>query len=129
MKITKHLILYLFGIGVVMFFFIFLLTTNLIGNDVKEKCQLAQYKYGGDCVEALSRYLDDGSNDFHTRNSAIWALGQLGDKRALPTLEKYYTGEEKDREPLNEMISQYELKKAINLINSGFNLTSIFWRY
>jgi len=53
----------------------------------------------------------------------------LGDSRALPTLQKYYTGNIPNREPLDGVISQYELKKAINLTSGGVNLTAIFWRY
>jgi hypothetical protein len=56
------------------------------------------------------------------RNSAIWALGQLGDGRALPALERYYMGIIPDREPFDEMISQYELNKALHLAKGGTNI-------
>ena len=66
--------------------------------------------------------------DFRTRNYAIWSLGQLGDKQALPALEKFYTGNIPEREPYDEGISQYELKKAIALLQGGANVTAVVWR-
>lgn len=124
----KNLILYLGAVGVGVFFLIFLTTCTIIGSGVKEKCRLAQEKYSGDCVEALMVFLEDENNAFRERNSAIWALGQLGDKRALPVLEKYYTGEISDKEPLDQGLSQYELKKAIKLTEGGINLSAFAWR-
>ncbi|MDD4026597.1 MAG: HEAT repeat domain-containing protein [Candidatus Shapirobacteria bacterium] len=73
--------------------------------------------------------LEDENRGFRARNSAIWALGQLGNPNSLPTLQKFYTGNIPDREPLDKTISQYELKKAINLTSGGKNITAIFWRY
>jgi hypothetical protein len=89
-KQTKNLIIYILGLGLIIFFFFFVLSTSIIGYSVKAKCQIAQAKYPGDCVEALISYLEDKNNDFRSRNSAIWALGQLGDSRSLPVLKKYY---------------------------------------
>ncbi|MFH1781393.1 MAG: HEAT repeat domain-containing protein [Patescibacteria group bacterium] len=128
MKINKNIIIYVVAIGVGVFFFLFLSTCTLIGTHVKQKCEIAQAKYEGDCVEALSTLVDDEKNDYETRNSAIWALGQLGDERGLVVLNKYYTGDIPDREPLDEGISQYELKKAIKLDEGGFNATAFVWR-
>jgi len=55
-------------------------------------------------------------------------LGQLGDSRALPVLQGYYTGNIPSKESLDKTISQYELEKAIKLTSGGFNVTAIFWR-
>ena len=108
-----------------LFTFMFIVTCTLIGLDVNQRCEIAQDKYKGDCVEALSAYLSDENNSYKSRNSAIWALGQIGDKRALPVLESYYTGEIPNKEPINETVSQYELKKAIKLVSGGFNATKL----
>jgi len=108
--------------------FIFLITATWIGFSVREKCELAKGKYEGDCTEAMSQYLDDVHNPIGERNHMIWALGQLGEPEALPILEKYYTGVIPDREPWNDVISQYELKKAIKLARGGFNATAWVWR-
>jgi hypothetical protein len=124
----KKLMLYLIGIGVFFFFLFFLATSIQIGYSVKKHCKIAQEKYPGDCVEALIFFLNDENNDFRSRNSAIWALGQLGDNRALPVLEKYYTGNIPPRGSLGSAISQYELKKAINLASGGLNISAFVWR-
>jgi len=127
-NIIKNLILYGGAIGLVTFFFFFLITCTWIGYSVKTDCQNAQKRYEGTCTEALSQFLDDESNPFEDRNSAIWSLGQLGETEALPILEKYYTGNIPDREPLDQTISQYELRKAIKLVKSGVNLGAWVWR-
>lgn len=100
-----------------------------IGLEVKNSCNKAQREFTGNCVEALMYFVDDQSQSFQDRNTAIWSLGQLGDPQALPVLEKYYTGDIPEREPLTEMISQYELKKAINLVKGGQNISAPFWRW
>jgi len=114
-------------LGVGFFILMFLITSTWIGVSVEEKCKVAQGKYLGDCVDALIETLDDGDNSYRERNGAIWALGQLGDKRAMETVEKYYTGDIPSREPYDEGLSQYEMKKALNLINGGINLTHPVW--
>lgn len=122
-------IMYLGAIAASTFVFFFVITSSWIGYDVKSHCQSAQLQYEGDCVDALIQVLDDKHQSFRTRNSAIWALGQLGNSKALPILESYYTGSIPDRESLDSTISQYELKKAIKLVGGGFNLTAIVWRH
>ncbi len=97
-----------------------------IRHDVDVRCHAAQHRYGGDCVTALMTLLDDEDQDFTSRNGAIWALGQLDDRRALPTLRSYYTGHIPAHEPWNATISQYELKKAIRHLNGEFNITRPF---
>ncbi|MFZ2024870.1 MAG: HEAT repeat domain-containing protein [Microgenomates group bacterium] len=122
-------VLHLGAIGVSVFLLFFVICCVWIGYDVKQQCQTASRTYGGDCVTALSTLLSDEHRGFRERNNAIWALGQLGDSRAYPLLSNMYTGNIPDREPLDTMISQYELKKAVALTNGGFNMTAVFWRY
>lgn len=128
-KSIKQKLFFLGAVGFSIFLLFFVMTSIWIGYDVKNHCQEAKRDYGGDCVEALITLLNDENKGFRARNSAIWALGQLGDSRALPVLQSYYTGNIPSREPLDKSISQYELKKAINLTSGGFNATAIFWRY
>jgi hypothetical protein len=129
-KTIKEKLFYLFAIGVSIFFLFFFITNVWIGHEAKRLCQEAQWEYRKtDCVEALIATLDDEHQGYRTRNHAIWALGEFGDSRALPTLQKYYTGKIPNREPLDETISQYELKKAVNLANGGLNITAWAWRW
>lgn len=125
----KNPFLFLLSLGLSLFILFFVVTSSWIGYDIKSKCRESKADYGGNCTQALISLLKDENRSFNSRNSAIWALGQIGDSTALPVLQSFYTGYIPDREPLNEMISQYELQKAIKLTNGGFNLTAIFWKY
>src|SRR3989339_255917 len=123
-KIDKNLVGYITGVGILLFLFVFFITCTQIGYDVKKRCQLAQSKYGGECVDALMSQIADNSSQ-SGKNNAVWALGQLGDKKALPFLEQYDTGEEiLTYGKWDEGISQYELRKAIKLLKSEFNLSA-----
>ncbi len=115
-------------IGLAAAAFIFLGSCLQIGLTVRQQCQQAQQSYAGDCVESLTALLEDETQSYKLRNRAVWSLGQLGDSRALPVLENYYTGQIAPRESLDEAISQHELKKAINLTSGGFNMTAWVWR-
>jgi len=130
MKKYQKIILFLIIIGLAAFAALFFVSTAIIGKSVYQKCEYAQTKYEGDCVEALIAFLqDDVQNYSNERNSAIWALGQLGDSRALPVLKEYYTGYTKGkREGLSDGLSQYELYKAIKLLEGAFNAGAWVWR-
>ena len=65
---------------------------------------------GADRVEALIAIVDSDAFSREERNRAVWALGQIADPRAIPVLEKHYTGEPCDH---TQYLCQYELKKAI----------------
>jgi hypothetical protein len=119
---------YFAAVGLSIFLLFFIITCSWIGHEVRSRCKEAKREYGGDCVEALATVLKDENHSFRERNSAIWALGQLGDSRALPVLRNYYTGNIPPREPLDKVISQYELEKAIKLANGGFNISALIWR-
>jgi len=128
MKNLKQTFFYVAAIGVSSILLFLFIGASWIGYEVKNQCQEAQGEYEGDCVEALSSLLQDQTQKFRARNDTVWALGQLGDNRALPILKNYYTGNIPLREPLDQTISQYELKKAINLTSGGLNITAFFWR-
>jgi len=125
----RKLFLYAIALGIGGFFLFFITTCLYIGTQVDDRCQYAMSEYDGDCVESLISLLNDESNGYRTRNSAIWALSQLGDSRALLVLQSYYTGDIPEREPLDQSLSQYELKKAINLTSGGFNMGAWVWRW
>lgn len=128
-KKIKQPIIFGSTIGLSIFLLFFVITCTWIGYDVKNQCRQAKNDYGGNCNQALIKLLQDKDRSFSSRNSAIWALGQLGDSSSLPILKSFYTGNIPNREPLNQTISQYELQKAIKLVDGGTNLTAIFWRY
>ena len=98
---------------------------------VKKVCGMATRKYPGDKVEALMMFVETKENSYRAdlysaNNHAFWALGQLGDKRALPFLRNLLTGE-----PCNHKtnICQGEIKEAIQkLERNQFNLPKFLWR-
>jgi hypothetical protein len=79
--------------------------------DAHEHGARATEDFPGDEVEALSALVQSQQRTLAERNHAVWALGQIGDSRALPVLETFYTGQpcQHDR-----FICQKELRKAID---------------
>jgi hypothetical protein len=98
---------------------------------IKKTCGMATRKYPGDNVEALMMFVESKDNiyDAHryrANNHAFWALGQLGDKRALPFLRNLLTGEPCNHET---NLCQGEIKEAIQkLERKQFNLPKFLWR-
>lgn len=107
--------------------FAFIITIYLVlFFEVRDICRSAQKEYKSDCVVSLLKVLDEDNETIKQKNDAIWALGQLADKRALKKLEYMFVADYPDREPLDKVISNYEIEKAIRWIENG-NLTS--WMY
>lgn len=100
----------------------------IIYKEVQTTCTTATQKYKKTtCVESLIGVLESDTATPKEKNDAIWALGQMADKRALPTLKAMYKGVPDGREPLNEVVSQYEIAKAIKWCEEG-NLTHYMYR-
>ena len=62
--------------------FAFVLLSLIIGYHVRAAATRAIAEYPGDRVTALMAYASSDDHSLRNRNRAIWALGQLGDKRA-----------------------------------------------
>ena len=98
---------------------------------LKEVCTKATQKYPGDKVEALMKFVDTEETSYsadlyRANNHAFWALGQLGDKRALPFLRNLLTGEPCDHET---NLCQGEIQEAIQILERNqFNLPKFLWR-
>jgi hypothetical protein len=97
----------------------------VIGADVRAASRAAVEEHGGEVVEALMVCVDDANHSLTQRNRAIWALGQLGNPRALPVLLKHYSGQACDHA---NGLCQRELRKAIELTKGGVNITALIWR-
>ena len=65
----------------------------LIYMGVKSICEIASNKFESDNIEALISLIQSDEFSFKQKNKAIWALGQIGDRRALPLLRKLDTDE------------------------------------
>ena len=98
---------------------------------VKKVCTVATQKYPGDKIEALMMSVETkeygyNAHLYSANNRVFWALGQLGDKRALPFLRNLVTGQPCDHET---NLCQGEIKEAIHkLETNGFNLPKFLWR-
>jgi len=92
-----------------------------IRSSVKEISAQAVTEYPGDRVDALMTYVESANHSLRQRKRAVWALGQIGDSRALPTLEKFRTGKPCDH---SSRLCQHELAKAIKACSGAFNATA-----
>jgi hypothetical protein len=97
----------------------------LIGWGVCVDSKKAMAKFSGDRVAALIAVVDCETCDLRDRDNAVWALGMLHDRRALPVLHKHYTGK-----PCNHrrQICQYELSKAIQWTKGKSYMAPQLWR-
>lgn len=77
----------------------------------KAAAVLANYPQASNEVEALILQVQSNSETMRRRNMAVWTLGRLRAKAALPVMQKYYTGEPCEHDT---RLCQDELKKAIH---------------
>ena len=76
------------------------------------EARAAQQEFRGDKVEALVQFVESEHHSLPERNHAVWALGRLRDPRALPVLQKHYSGGKCRHD---RFLCQGELRKAIDL--------------
>ena len=119
-RLKKHMIAAA-GIGLLALALVYGFTCLGIYRGMRDLAGEASETYGGDSVTALMALLDDPNQGLPKRDRAVWALGQIGDDRALSVLKKYYTGEPCDH---TRFLCQYELKKAIRKCRGNASLTS-----
>lgn len=117
----KKVIVYGASICFAFLFIVFLWACFDIRSGVKNISAEAVQQYPGDRVEALIAYVKSDEHSLRKRNLAVWALGQIGDKRALPVLTASYTGGPCDH---GSRLCQGELQKAIKLCQGSFNATT-----
>ena len=96
-----------------------------IGAGVRAISQEALSIYQGETVTALMKYVDSEEHSLQQRNRAVWALGQMGEPKALPVLEKYYSAESCDH---SSSLCQHELKKAVMACQGSWNIGRWTWR-
>lgn len=82
-------------------------------SDIDKICGNAMSVYPGDKIEALLAVLNSGNSNLKDKNQVIWALGKLRDKRAVPVLEKYYTGQKCDHK---KFVCQQGLQRSISVL-------------
>lgn len=114
------------GVGLGLLFAAYLAIGWRIGAGVREAAAEAQIRHGGDAVEALLGLVEDASATWVERNRAVWALGQLGDARALEPLRALQTDGACDHE---RRLCEHELGKAVKLLEGGLNASAWIWRW
>jgi hypothetical protein len=107
-------------LGIVVAGFIFLYI--LIDSDVKRNISTAQERYTGTAEDALLSYLADSTNSFRSRSEiAIWTLGQIKSRKALPVLEHLYKNDPDGKSCVGNhesMLCQRAIYKALQEIKS-----------
>ena len=118
--------IWIIAIGFVFFVFTVVFTFSVIYKDVKAISVKAKEEYKQDCVHSLIALFNSSSHSDKEENLAIYALGQIADKEALPflqDLEKKYSCPGKTKYQDSRC---YEIKKAIKWCTKG-NITN--WMY
>lgn len=103
----------------------FLGVSFFIGHQVQDVVDQALAATPGDPVTALLVVAQSSTAPLDDRNSAVWALGQLGDQRALPELEALKANANCDHQ---SQLCEYGLTKAIELCRGATNLGALLWR-
>jgi hypothetical protein len=112
-------LLIILGAGLILLFFGAALGIFLwIGHDVKENIKIAKSQYPGKAEDALIAYLLDSIHSPRDRTHlAVWTLGQIHSKKALPVLRKFYRNDPKGLTcKHNTELCQYGIYKAIRTI-------------
>lgn len=97
----------------------------VIGADVGDVLQTGRRSFPGNGTDVLVAMLNSNATTLLDRNRAIWAIGQLGDRQALPQLEGLVTGAPCDHAAA---VCQYELRKAIRQCRGSINITRWAWK-
>jgi hypothetical protein len=89
-----------------------------IDSDVKKNIALVKEKYPGTAENALLAYLLDTTNSPNDRSHiAVWTLGQIQSKKAIPVLTALYKNDPEGktcRGNHSVVLCQYEIYKALN---------------
>jgi hypothetical protein len=98
----------------------------VIGRQVDAAVTRAQKAHPVDGVSALILVVESRDTPVPERNRAIWALGQLGARAALPVLRSLSGRDECSH---GTAVCQREVRKAIALCEGRFNVGALVWRH
>jgi len=113
----KRILLFI-GIGfTILIVSLFIAMRIWIGHGIKDRIALAEKQYPGKAEDALIAYLSDTNNSPKERSDvAIWTLGQIRSKKALPVLYELYKDDPEGKTCKgrhDSVLCQYEIHKAI----------------
>jgi hypothetical protein len=118
-------ILFIIGLSITALIICLFLTLRIwIAHGIKERINIAEMQYAGNAEDALIAYLSDTSHSPQDRSDvAIWTLGQIRSKKALPILKDLYKNDPEGKTCKgfhNSVLCQYEIHKAIVSIETGW---------
>ena len=118
-------IIYIIGICLILIIFSFVLAIRIwIGHDIKKNINIAKGIYPGTAEDALISYLLDTNNSPVERSGvAIWTLGQIRSKKALPVLYELYKNDPEGKTCYrrhNSVLCQSEIHNAIKAIENNY---------
>ena len=125
--IMKKIFIWIALIGFIIFIGLAGFTFSKIYHSVERITDIAKNEFEGNAIESLIELVNSKNHSIREKNTAIWALGQIADEKALPFLEKI-NSETNQNSPCNlsNTICKGEIEKAIKWCKKG-NLTS--WMY
>ena len=85
----------------------------------------AKEEYNQDCMNSLVLLIKSDAHSQKVKTHAVWALGQLADKRAIPHLQEFQIDNGCKEDPKKSKLC-YEILKALKWCEHG-NATS--WMY
>lgn len=95
-----------------------------IDNGVKKNIKIAKDLYPGKAEDALIAYLLDSTHSPGERSHiAVWTLGQIQSKKALPILRSFYKNDPEGKTCFGKhsyALCQYEICKALNAAESNW---------
>jgi hypothetical protein len=94
----------------------------IIMKGIKENISITKKNHPGNSEDALLAYLADSTKSAMDRSKiAVWTLGQIKSKKALPVLKSLYRNDPEGKTcKHNSEICQYDLHKAIVSIESNW---------
>jgi hypothetical protein len=111
-------VLFIIGISLTIIIIgLFLAMRIWCGHGIKERIRIAKQQYSGIAEVALIAYLSDTNHTPRDRSDvAIWTLGQIKSKKALPILKELYKNDPQGKTCKyhhDTVLCQYEIHKAI----------------
>ena len=126
-SLSKKYLIIGIPIGFISVILVYLVCCWIIFSGVKSITTQATEEFRLTPVQSLIAVIESNKFGFEKKNDAIWALGQIGDKKALPILEQIFTDKIEKHCNRSENICQYEVQKAIKFCRSNFIVTR--WMY
>ncbi len=121
-KTIVKIVLWVFGIIVA----ILIIGTSILEYSMYSSAKAitteAKSEFKSDSIQSLINYINSPNHTLKEKNSAVWALGQFADKKAVPFLTKLseeLTGSDGEELSHNKYICRYEVDKALRWCKEG----------